>query len=68
MRNLIWIALSLALAGCGTGSGGYSSGNSDGEDAATMMLLGGTAFLNGYNQRPAALTCFHYGGIMTQCQ
>jgi hypothetical protein len=39
----------------------------DSEDDATMLLLGGTAFLNGYNQaRPVTTTCFTTG-MMTQC-
>ena len=35
--------------------------------AASLLLLGGTAFLNGYNQgRPATTTCLTTG-MMTQC-
>jgi hypothetical protein len=47
MKTLILAALALALSGCGDGS--YSS-NSDGEDVATMLLLGATAVMTGYNQ------------------
>jgi hypothetical protein len=39
----------------------------DWDAAASLLLLGGTAFLNGYNQgRPATTTCFTTG-MMTQC-
>jgi hypothetical protein len=37
-------------------------------DTATMLLMGATAFTNGYNQaRPQPVTCWNYGP-MTQCQ
>jgi hypothetical protein len=41
--------------------------NSDNEDNAAMLLLGATAFSNGYTQSRPTLTCFTTG-IMTQCQ
>lgn len=67
MRTIAWMALAITLAGCGTD---YSSGdNSGSENAAAWMLLGATAFSNGYTQsRPQPmLTCFRTG-MMTQCQ
>jgi hypothetical protein len=40
---------------------------SDNEATAAILLLGGTAFVNGYNSgRPATTTCFRTG-MMTQC-
>jgi hypothetical protein len=37
------------------------------DSGAAMLLLGGTAFLNGYTQpRPVTTTCFTTG-MMTQC-
>lgn len=42
-------------------------GYSDGENAATLGLLGATAVMNGYTQsRPITTTCFTTG-MMTQC-
>jgi F0F1-type ATP synthase membrane subunit c/vacuolar-type H+-ATPase subunit K len=39
----------------------------DSEATAAILLMGGTAFLNGYHQgRPATTTCFTTG-MMTQC-
>jgi hypothetical protein len=44
-----------------------SQQESQSESAAAWLLLGGTAFLNGYNQgRPITTTCFRTG-MMTQC-
>jgi hypothetical protein len=41
---------------------------SDWNAVGSLLLLGGTAFLNGYNQaRPVTTTCFTTG-MMTQCQ
>jgi hypothetical protein len=42
--------------------------STDWNAVAPLLLLGGTAFLNGYNQaRPVTTTCFTTG-MMTQCQ
>jgi hypothetical protein len=71
ITGLALLALTLALAGCGTSGGSYSSSSSsDEEDAAGMLLMGGTAFVNGWNatryyQRPV-VTCYG-GGSVTQC-
>lgn len=63
------LALALSLAGCGS-SGNYAS-NSDGDDAAVMLLLGATAAMNGYSQSRQPLpmvstSCTTTGGI-TNC-
>ena len=71
MANLKSAAIlaALALSAC---SGADYSGGSDTSDsnAAAIMLMGGTAFMNGWNQGrglSAPVTCWNYG-VMTQCQ
>lgn len=63
------IALALALTACGTAGGGYDYGaNSPNENAAAWGLLGGTAFVNGYNSgRSAPLPMVNYGNRLTMC-
>ncbi len=68
IKTIACITLALALSGCGNGN--YSSGpdDSEGEAAAGMLLMGATAFTNGWNQaRQPMATCWNYGP-MTQCQ
>jgi hypothetical protein len=69
MRTIFLLA-ALALAGCG--SEGYGSSRSYGatdDDAAGLLLEGGAAFLNGYNQgraaqQPRMSVCDWNGGVM----
>lgn len=61
MRTILFLALT--LSGCAVEDGQTES---QGERAAAMLLLGGTAFTNGMTQRPV-ITCTSIGGITT-CQ
>jgi hypothetical protein len=75
-RIAIAAILTLSLSACGTCGGGtcysssgggyHSPGNSPAQDNAAILLMGGTAFVNGYNAgQSGPLPMTNYGGHIT---
>lgn len=66
-RSTVTLIIALSLAGCGSSGGSYSSGGqSEDEQAASLLLLGLTAFGDGYTSaRSHRVTCTSIAGITT---